>query len=157
MNRGRPPTVIDDCTLAEVPDCLRRGTRAIESAMVYPLLADIVVLVHLAFVAFVVLGAGLVWRFARLAWLHLAAVTWAVFVETTGHVCPLTPLENSLRRASGEAGYSGGFVEHYLLPLLYPEDLTRGLQVALGLAIVLVNLFAYALIWRRARRRRSRP
>lgn len=120
--------------------------------MPHALLADLVLVVHLAFVVFAVFGAGLVWRFPRLAWLHLPAVAWAVFVETSGRICPLTPLENRLRQASGEAGYGGGFVEHYLMPLLYPEDLTRTLQVALGLAVLLVNLVGYALLWRRARK-----
>lgn len=120
--------------------------------MPHALLADLVLVVHFAFVVFAVFGAGLVWRFPRLAWLHLPAVAWAVFVETSGRICPLTPLENRLRQASGEAGYGGGFVEHYLMPLLYPEDLTRTLQVALGLAVLLVNLVGYALLWRRARK-----
>jgi uncharacterized membrane protein YoaK (UPF0700 family) len=120
--------------------------------MLYPLLADAVLLFHLAFIVFVVLGALLVGRFPRLAWLHLPAVIWAVLSEITGRVCPLTPLENHLRRLSGDAGYGGGFVEHYLLPIIYPQELSREIQLALGVAVLAVNVVAYALLRRRARR-----
>ncbi len=119
--------------------------------MFYPLLADAVLLFHLAFVLFVVFGAVLLWRFPRLAWLHLPAVTWAGLIEITGQVCPLTPLENHLRRLSGEAGYRGGFVEHYLLPVIYPQGLTREMQIGLGVAVFIINVVAYALWHRRAR------
>lgn len=120
--------------------------------MFYSLLADAVLLFHLAFVLFVVFGALLLRRFPRLAWLHLPAVTWAGLIEITGQVCPLTPLENHLRRLGGEAGYSGGFVEHYLLPIIYPQGLTRQMQIGLGVAVFTINVVAYALWQRRARR-----
>ena len=120
------------------------------------LLADAVVLLHLAFVAFAVAGGLLVLRWRRVALLHLPALAWAAFVEFSGRTCPLTPLENALRAAGGEAGYAGGFVEHYLLPLLYPADLTRELQWTLGGALVVFNLAVYgAVVWQ-ARRRRPR-
>ena len=121
-------------------------------ALFYPLLADAVLLFHLAFIIFVVLGAALVWRYPRLAWLHLPAVLWAAGMEFSGRVCPLTPLENHLRRLSGEAGYGGGFIEHYLLPIIYPHGLTHQLQLALGAAVIAINVVAYALIRCRAMR-----
>lgn len=112
--------------------------------MIFSLLADVVLLLHLAFILFVVLGAFLVRRFPRLIWLHPPAVAWGALVELAGWVCPLTPLENHLRRLGGEAGYEGGFIGHYLLPIVYPEALSRQLQVALGLVVVVINVAAYA-------------
>jgi hypothetical protein len=118
-------------------------------------LADLVVLAHLAFVAFAVLGglAALKWR--RVAWIHLPAVAWAALIEYAGWVCPLTPLENALRRAGGQAGYAGGFVERYLVPVLYPADLTRAVQVGLGTAVLLLNALVYWQVARRRMRARS--
>jgi hypothetical protein len=110
------------------------------------LLADAVLLLHGLFILFAVLGGLLVWRWPRLAWLHLPAAAWAAWVVSAGWICPLTPLENALRRSAGEAGYSGGFVEHYLLGLIYPEGLTRPVQIALGLGVVLLNAVLYALL-----------
>jgi len=121
--------------------------------MLYRLLADAVLLFHLAFILFVVLGAFLVWRFPRLIWLHLPAVAWAALIEIIGFVCPLTPLENHLRRLSGETGYQGGFIEHYLLPIIYPHGLTHGVQIGLGIAVIAINVVAYALLCRRVKRR----
>ncbi len=124
----------------------------------YARLADLVVIIHAAFVAFVALGALLVWRRPRLAWVHVPCVVWGVAIEWTGGVCPLTPLEQSLRRAAGQAGYQGGFIEHYLEPILYPAGLTRTAQLVLGAAALLVNLAAYAaLVRRRFHRPRSLP
>lgn len=119
--------------------------------MLYALLADLVLIFHLAFVLFVVAGALLVWRFPRVAWLHVPAVLWAGFVELSGRICPLTPLENHLRRLGGESGYAGDFVEHYLLPLLYPHELTREFQIGLGIAVVAINVLAYGFLRFRAR------
>ncbi|MFQ5742325.1 MAG: DUF2784 domain-containing protein [Acidobacteriota bacterium] len=116
--------------------------------MFYRTLADLVVLLHLAFIAFVLVGGFLALRWRRLAWLHLPAACWGGLVELTGWFCPLTPLENRLRRASGTMGYSDGFIEHYVLPLIYPADLTREQQVLLGLLLLAVNLAAYTLVWR---------
>lgn len=119
--------------------------------MTFRVLADAVLVLHLAFIAFVVLGGWLVLRWPRLVWLHLPAVAWGVWISVAGRVCPLTPLENRLRALGGEAGYSGGFIEHYLTSLIYPANLTRGFQVALGLFALAVNLVAYGLLWRRSR------
>ena len=121
--------------------------------MLYRLMADAVLLLHLAFILFVVFGALLVWRFRRLAWLHLPAVTWAVVIEFSGWVCPLTPLENHLRRLGGEVGYAGGFIEHYLLPVIYPPGLSHEIQLGLGLAVIVTNGLAYGWLLFRGRRR----
>ncbi|MGA0612861.1 DUF2784 domain-containing protein [Caldimonas sp. KR1-144] len=122
--------------------------------MLQRLLADALVALHLGFVAFVLAGGLLVWRWPRVAWLHLPAVAWAVWIECTAGICPLTPLENALRRAGGEAAYAGSFVEQYLVPLLYPPGLTPALQIGLGAFVLLLNGVLYALGWRKAR---SRP
>lgn len=121
--------------------------------MLYSLLADAVLLLHLGFILFVVSGALLVWRFPRLAWMHLPAVLWGGMIEITGDICPLTPLEIRLRRLGGEAGYQGSFVEHYLLPLIYPHDLSREVQIALGAGVLVVNGIAYFLMLCRVKRR----
>ncbi len=121
--------------------------------MFYRLLADLVVLVHFGFVLFVVLGGLLALRWPRAAWLHLPAALWGAGIEFAAGICPLTPLENHLRRLGGEAGYAGGFVEHYLLPVLYPDGLTRTVQLALGTFVLVLNLVVYAILWRRSRRR----
>ncbi|QBY54646.1 MULTISPECIES: DUF2784 domain-containing protein [Cupriavidus] len=114
-------------------------------------LADLVVIVHGLFIVFVVAGGLLVLRWPRLAWVHLPAAAWGVLIEWSGWICPLTPLENALRRAAGEAGYSGGFIERYLLPLIYPPGLTPAVQLWLGLVVLVVNVAVYAVWWRRRR------
>jgi hypothetical protein len=116
------------------------------------LLADTLVAVHLAFIAFVVAGGLLALRHRAWAALHLPAVAWAAWTEFTGTICPLTPWENALRAAAGEAGYAGGFVEHYLIPLIYPEALTARTQVALGIAVLAINAAVYGFVWRKWRR-----
>lgn len=120
--------------------------------MPYRLAADLLVLVHFGFILFVCLGGLLVLRRPRLAWLHLPAVLWGAFVEFSGWICPLTPWEWRLRGLAGEAGYAGGFVEHYLIPLIYPPGLTASAQWVLGGWVVLVNGLVYAVVWRRLRR-----
>lgn len=126
-------------------------------AMSDRVLADAVLLVHGLFILFVPAGGALVWRWPRLAWLHLPAVAWGAWVAWAGWICPLTPLENALRRAAGQAGYSGGFIEHYLVGLIYPDGLTRGVQAGLGIAVALLNLALYALLLRARRRRAFSP
>ncbi len=116
------------------------------------LLADAVLVMHGLFILFVLVGGLLVRRWPRLAWLHLPAVAWAAWVAWAGWICPLTPLENSLRRAAGEAGYSGGFIDHYLTGAIYPQGLTRGVQVGLGIFVAVLNVVAYALLVRGRRR-----
>ncbi len=120
-------------------------------------LADAVMLVHLAFVLFAVFGGVLVWRWTRAAWLHLPALLWAAWVEFSGAICPLTILEVRLRLRAGETGYRGGFIEHYVGRLLYPPGLTHELQLVLGALLVAFNLTIYLGAVRRAvTRSRSR-
>ncbi len=111
-------------------------------------MADFVVLTHLAFIAFALLGGLLAFRWRWMPWLHLPAVFWASAVAAFGWLCPLTPLENALRRASGSTEYSGSFIEFYIVPILYPTELTRELQVFLGFVVLGVNLGVYLWVWR---------
>jgi len=117
------------------------------------ILADAVLALHLGFIAFALLGGILVWRWPRLAWLHLPAAAWAAGIAFFGGICPLTPLENRLRAAGGEAGYAGGFIENQLEALIYPGWLTRDIQIVLGAVVLAVNLFAYARILKQRRGR----
>lgn len=117
--------------------------------MHYGLLADAVVALHLLFIAFAVLGGFLTLWQPWIAALHLPAMAWAAYVEFSGRICPLTPLENYLRALAGERGYTGGFIEHYITPLVYPAGLTREIQLALGVAVIAINLLAYGLLLRR--------
>jgi len=114
-------------------------------------LATLVVAAHVLFVAFVVIGGLLVFRWRKLLYLHLAAVVWAVYVEWSGAICPLTPLENTLRAAAGLEAYAGDFVAEYVFPVLYPDGLTRGGQLAIGAAVLAVNGCIYAMLLRRRR------
>jgi hypothetical protein len=121
--------------------------------VLYRLFADLVVVLHFAFVLFVIFGGLFALRWPRAAWIHLPAAIWGAGIEFVQGICPLTPLENHLRRLGGEAGYSGGFVERYVLAVLYPEGLTREVQLVLGGLVILVNVAVYAVVWRRWRRR----
>jgi hypothetical protein len=123
--------------------------------MISRLLADALVGTHFLFVVFVVSGGFLAWRWPRVAWAHVPAAAWGALIELAGWICPLTPLENRLRRGAGLAGYDGGFIEHYVIPVVYPAGLTRGVQVCLGVAVILVNLVAYAALLRRRTGRRG--
>ncbi len=122
--------------------------------VIHRLLADATVILHFAFVAFVAAGGLLVLRRPRLAWVHLPCAAYGALVEFFRWTCPLTPLENHLRRLGGQAGYAGGFIERYLLPVVYPEPFPLWLSAALGAAVVLVNGAIYAGLAARARRRR---
>lgn len=128
-------------------------------AMSYRLLADAVLLLHLAFVVWAAAGGLLVWRRPRWAWLHLPALAWGAYVLLAGKPCPLTPLENHLRALGGEAGYGGSFIEHYLLALIYPDWAQaasgRVWQIAIAVGVLAVNALGYAAAWRR--RGASRP
>ncbi|MBI3082692.1 MAG: DUF2784 domain-containing protein [Gemmatimonadetes bacterium] len=117
--------------------------------MRYRFVADVLVVLHVAFVAFVVVGGFLALRWRRLAWFHLPAAVWGAIIEFMGWVCPLTPLENHFRRLAGEGGYQGGFIEHYVIPALYPADYTLGLRIMLGALVVGLNALAYSLYFRR--------
>lgn len=123
--------------------------------MQFRLLADAVLLLHAGFILFVAAGALLVVRKPGLAPLHLAAVAWGFGIEASGAACPLTWLELRLRGLAGQAGYSGGCIDHYVAALIYPAGLTRGMQYGLGAGVLLVNAALYAWLWRRRRSRRS--
>ena len=123
--------------------------------MIWRLLADATVLVHLAFIVFAVLGGFLVLRRPRLGYLHLPAALWVAWLELTSATCPLTGLENNLRARAGQAGYSEGFIDHYLLPLIYPTGLTSEVQTVLGLAVIVINVAIYVIVFRRASARAS--
>lgn len=122
--------------------------------MSYRRAADLVLLLHFAFVAFVVLGGVLALRWRRLAWVHVPVALYGAIVEVAGFVCPLTPLENTLRHRGGEMGYGGGFVEHYIVRVLYPAGLTRSIQDELGALVLAINILVYA-IWYRQRAARN--
>lgn len=126
----------------------------IVSKMVYGLMADLVVVSHALFVLFVAAGGLLVLVKGKTALVHVPCVLWAVAVEWAGWICPLTPLENELRSLAGRQAYGGDFVGHYLIPILYPETLTRGLQMALGAGVLVLNGFFYWVALRRTRRSR---
>ena len=117
--------------------------------MIYRLTADFVVLIHLAFILFAAFGGLLVLKYPRCALLHVPALIWAVLISLAGWVCPLTPLENWLRERSGAVGYDTSFIEHYILPIIYPGELTRKKQVFLGLLVLIINLVIYRWIVRR--------
>lgn len=121
--------------------------------MFYGYLADFVLLLHLTFILFAVAGGLLALKWKRVIWIHLTTVGWAALIEFANWRCPLTPLENEFRRLAGAGGYGGGFVEHYLLPLIYPPGLTRGVQITLGLSVLIANLGIYAWVLHRMRHR----
>jgi hypothetical protein len=124
--------------------------------MIYRITADGILLLHLAFTLFAVLGGLLVLRRPSLLWIHLTAVLWGVVVEWANWICPLTPLENFLRKKGGEAGYAGGFIDHYVARFLYPENLTIELRYLLGLALIAANLIIYGYVFLARRRKKSR-
>lgn len=128
-------------------------------AGVFAVLAGLVVLLHLAFVAFAAAGALLALRWRWMPWLHLPAASWAAYIELTGGICPLTPLENDLRARAGLDYYSGDFIARYLFPVLYPEGLTRTAQTGIGLTVLLLNIVLYTWLVRRrlSHRRGANP
>lgn len=111
--------------------------------MFYQLAADAVVLLHFAFILFVLLGGLFCYKWLWLFWLHLPALVWAVVISLAGWICPLTPLENTLRAASGSEHYSSGFIEHYILPVIYPAGFSRELQTSMGIGLLVVNALLY--------------
>jgi hypothetical protein len=119
--------------------------------MRYRVLADLVMLLHFAYIVFVVGGAFLVLYRRWWMWVHLPAVAWGVWVEFLAKICPLTPLENTLRARAGQEGYGGGFIDHYIARAIYPDGLTPRGQMAIGAFVVLVNAVLYWWVWRRAR------
>ena len=123
--------------------------------MIWGVLAEVIVVLHFCFVLFVLFGGALALRWPKVVWVHLPAAAWGALISFAGWICPLTPLEKWLRRQGGAAGYEGGFVEHYILPVLYPRGLTHEVQIALGLIVILLNVFIYRHVYRQFRRRRA--
>ena len=121
--------------------------------MLLRIAADLIVLVHFAFVIFVVAGGLLALKWPKMAYLHIPAAVWGAWIGFANWICPLTPLENHLRRLAGEAGYASGFIEHYIVGILYPAGLTTGTRVILGMAVVAVNLLVYGVCFARWRSR----
>lgn len=122
------------------------GTQLPGISMIERILADGVVMLHLGFILFACFGGLLSLRWKRVAWLHLPAVLWAAAIEFRHGICPLTPLEQGLRRAAGEAGYRGSFIEHYLVPIIYPAGLDERLQYILGALVIVFNLAVYGWV-----------
>lgn len=114
--------------------------------MIYSILADIVTTIHFLFILFVALGALLVLKWRWLAFVQLAAAFWGALIMFQGWICPLTPLENRLRRAAGQSGYEVGFIEHYLIPFIYPADITREIQIWIGIGVIFINLLLYGIV-----------
>jgi hypothetical protein len=123
--------------------------------MLYGPLAEVVVVIHFCFVLFVLFGGLLALRWRWVAWIHLPAAVWGAALEFAGWICPLTPLENWLRRQGGLAGYEGSFIEHYIVSLLYPRGLTRPVQLALGCLVIALNGYIYWRVFRRGRDERA--
>lgn len=121
----------------------------------YGPLAEVVVVIHFCFVLFVLFGGLLALRWRRVAWIHLPAAVWGAALEFAGWICPLTPLENWLRRQGGLTGYQGSFIEHYIVSLLYPRGLTRPVQLALGCLVIALNCYIYWRVFRRGRSDRT--
>ena len=119
--------------------------------MIWRALADLVLLLHLCFILFVILGGVLALRWPRLASVHIPVALYGALIEFAGFICPLTPLENSFRRRGGEAGYEGGFIDHYVAAAIYPQGLTRTAQLVLGVAVLVINGVVYTIWWRRRR------
>lgn len=119
-------------------------------------LADFVVLFHLAFILFVLFGGLLALKWKRLVWVHVPALAWGASIEFIGWWCPLTPLENWLRQNAGDAPYHSGFIEHYILPIIYPPGLTREIQIILGTLVLLANAAVYGWLWHRRRTARRK-
>ena len=125
--------------------------------MLYNGLADLVLVVHLLFVVFVVFGGLLALRWPHVAYVHVPVALYGAIIEFVGFICPLTPLENRLRRLGGESGYEGGFIEHYVTAALYPTGLTREIQLALGIGVLVLNAVVYGFVLRRRRSGRDCP
>lgn len=123
--------------------------------MIYSLLADITVILHLVFILFVVLGGLTVLKWRWMAWVHIPAAIWGALIDLMGWICPLTPLENQLRRLADESGYTGDFTEQYLVPLIYPGELTREIQLLLGAGVIFINVVIYFFVIRLVLRKKQ--
>lgn len=123
---------------------------------IYTLLADSIVILHFFFIVFAVFGGFLLFWSKRFLWIHLPTVIWAAYIELSGWICPLTPLENLLRQKGGDIAYRSGFIEHYIVPVIYPDFLTRNIQIALGCFVLMMNIFIYGVVFRRIKKRKRK-
>ena len=124
--------------------------------MIYSILADLIIILHFLFIVFVVAGAFLVLKWTRVIYVHIPAAIWGILIEIEQWICPLTPLEVRLRMAAGESFYEGGFIEHYLVPIIYPPGLNRTMQIGLAIFVVVVNAGVYGYyMWRELRKKRQ--
>ena len=123
--------------------------------MIYRILTDSIVAIHLLFIIFVIFGGLLILYKKWFIWIHIPAAIWGAFVELFGWYCPLTPLENWLRSGGDRMTYEGGFIEHYLIPIIYPENLTRNMQIVLGSSVLVINIVVYYILMSRIRRQKS--
>ncbi|TDY03892.1 DUF2784 domain-containing protein [Thiohalophilus thiocyanatoxydans] len=126
------------------------------SSTLYLLLAELTVLLHFLFVVFVAVGALLLLRWPKLIWLHLPALFWGIYIQFSGGYCPLTPLEKTFRQLAGLRLYEGGFINHYLIPIIYPPGLTYEMQILIGIGLIILNVLIYSLFVFRQRRASSR-
>ena len=124
--------------------------------MSYLVAADMIFLLHIAFILFVVAGGLLVLKWSRLIWLHIPAAVWGAWIEFNGWICPLTPLENRLRIIGGDSDFTGGFIEKYIAPVIYPLGLTRGFQLTLGAIVIVLNMTFYSCLLLRNFRQRNK-
>ena len=122
------------------------STNNTDSSILELINADIIVLTHFAFILFVIFGGFMVLKWQKLIWLHVPAAVWGALIELYGWICPLTTLENNLRRNRGEDYYSTGFIEHYIMPIIYPSGLTREIQIVLAVLVIIINAFAYTML-----------
>ena len=121
--------------------------------MFFALAADLLIIVHLGFIGFVILGGFMLLKWRWLIFVHLPAVLWGVLLEFQGWICPLTPLEQALRRMSGQQGYTGGFIQHYILPVIYPPALNEDIQLILGILLILINVIIYLWVFQKPDRK----
>lgn len=125
---------------------MQTGYSALGQLMLLKIAADIIVLVHLMFIIFVVTGGLFVLKWPKIAWLHIPAAIWGALIEFAGWVCPLTPVENSLRAAGGKVAYQSGFINHYVIPVVYPAGLTREIQLVMGCMVIVLNILIYGML-----------
>jgi hypothetical protein len=115
--------------------------------MIAEIAADLILIIHLAFIAFVIAGGILALKWKRIVFIHIPCVLWGALIEFKGWICPLTPIENQLRKVAGDNGYSGGFIEHYIMPLVYPQSLTQKIQILLGIGVLVANFCVYRTVF----------
>lgn len=120
--------------------------------MLYQIAADFIVLIHFSFIVFVLIGGFLVFKWRWLIWLHIPAAIWGALIVMVGWICPLTPIENMLRQTAGNEAYSSGFIERYLVPVIYPSGLNREMFIAMGVVVIVINVILYTILFLKCKR-----